>query len=444
TPLDARFTNIALEARRAGYDPVLFGYTDTSLDPRTLPEGDPRTMTYESVLPGFNAIVNDPLETGEPLEWGKWLADHGIDVPSSPLDLYGPEPGYPGADEHGSTWAPAQFPPELSETAFMTEKAMEWLTLHGDRPFFLHLSYVRPHPPRRNPVGYHDMYSAEQVGEFSGFAGPDEEAAFHPLNRALLTFPPTAAPRDPKERRQLRATYYGAQSEVDHHLGHLFGFLDSQGLAAKTLVVLTSDHGDMAGDHWLVEKCGYWDESFHVPLVVRDPSPSADGTRGLVVDAPTESVDVAPTVLDWLGLPLPAQFDGWSLVPFVRTGAAPERWRGAAHWEWDMRHVRRRAAESYFGIPSEHCSLAVLRTEGAKYVQFAADPEVLPPLLFDLRADPGHTDNLLTSPGPAEEAVALHMAQEMLRWRARNLDRTLANCYLAPGKGPVWWRDPWR
>ena len=155
--------------------------------------------------------------------------------------------------------------------------------------------------------------------------------------------PLTAAPHDERERRQLRATYYGAQREVDDQLGRLFAFLDGQGLSASTLVVLTSDHGDMAGDHWLVEKCGYWDENFHVPLIVRDPSSPADATRGLVVDEPTESVDVTPTVLDWLGLDVPLQVDGWPLTPFLRRSAAPEHWRTAAHWEWDMRHAQLRA-----------------------------------------------------------------------------------------------------
>ena len=88
TPLDARFTNIALEAKRAGYDPVLFGYTDTSVDPRTVPAGDPRALTYEGVLPGFRPIVNDPYEQGA-VEWGKWLAEHGMDVP---VDALGPVP----------------------------------------------------------------------------------------------------------------------------------------------------------------------------------------------------------------------------------------------------------------------------------------------------------------------------------------------------------------
>jgi len=447
TPLDARFTNIALEARRAGYEPVLFGYTDTSVDPRTVLPGDPRTFSYEGILPGFTPIVSDALEQGG-TEWGKWLAEHGIDVPSVPAALYEPDTSYPGASEHAYTWAPTKFPAELSETAFMTEKAIEWLSRHGGQPFFMHISYIRPHPPRRNPAGYHELYSEEQVGPFTGFAHPDAEAAFHPLNGVLVNLPLTAAPRDERERRQLRATYYGAQTEVDDQLGRLFGYLESAGLAPQTLVVLTSDHGEMGGDHWLVEKCGYWDESFHVPLVVKDPTPAADATRGLVVNQPTESVDVAATVLDWLGLEIPVQVDGWSLMPFVRTGRAPEHWREAAHWEWDFRYRQFRVAEQ-LGIPSEHCSLAVVRSADAKYVQFASDPEVMPPLLFDLRADPGQLVNL--APGPrgtagAGNGAALgwEMAQDMLRWRARNLERALSNCYLAPGVGPVWARDEWR
>ena len=74
----------------------------------------------------------------------------------------------------------------------------------------------------------------------------------------------------------MRATYYGAIAEVDDQLGRLFAYLDSSGLAGSTLVVLTSDHGEMGGDHWLFEKLGYWDESFHIPLIVRDPDRSAD------------------------------------------------------------------------------------------------------------------------------------------------------------------------
>lgn len=320
----------------------------------------------------------------------------------------------------------------------MTEKATEWISRHGQEPFFMHISYVRPHPPRRNPAGYHDLYSEAQVGPFAGFPDPATEAAFHPLNALLGGFPLFAGPHDERERRQLRATYYGAQAEVDDQLGRLFGFLESEGLASDTLVVLTSDHGEMGGDHWLVEKCGYWDESFHIPLVVRDPTAGADGTRGLVVREPTESVDVAVTVLDWLGLEIPVQFDGWALSSFLGEGAAPPHWRDTAHWEWDFRYRQFRLAEQ-LGLPGEHCSLAVARTGAAKYVQFAADAKALPPLLFDLGADPGQLSNVA-----ANTDLAFEMAQDLLRWRARNLERTLTGYYLTPGAGAVWAADEWR
>ena len=88
------------------------------------------------------------------------------------------------------------------------------------------------------------------------------------------------APRDERERRQLRATYYGAQREVDDGLAPLFDYLAQSGLAESTLIVLTSDHGEMGGDHWLLEKLGFWDESYHVPLIVVDPRREADRSRG--------------------------------------------------------------------------------------------------------------------------------------------------------------------
>ncbi len=115
----------------------------------------------------------------------------------------------------------------------------------------------------------------------------------------------------------MRATYYGAIAEVDDQLGRLFAYLDSSGLTDSTLVVLTSDHGEMGGDHWLFEKLGYWDESFHVPLIVRDPDRSADPGRGGVVEAFTESVDVLPTICRWLGIEVPLQADGFPLHPFI-------------------------------------------------------------------------------------------------------------------------------
>lgn len=156
TPLDARFTNVAIEARKAGYDPVLFGYTDTSVDPRTVEPGDARLYTYEGVLPGFRPMVNDPEEAGS-LEWGRWLASRGREVPSDPRRLYEPDMSFPGATDHPYTWAPTQFSKDETATAFIVEKMLEYLEGGDGDPFFVHASFIRPHPPYRNPPGYHDL-----------------------------------------------------------------------------------------------------------------------------------------------------------------------------------------------------------------------------------------------------------------------------------------------
>jgi arylsulfatase A-like enzyme len=443
TPLDARFTNIALVARASGYDPVLFGYTDTSVDPRTVAPDDQRLFSYEGILPGFRALVEDPWEQGSPA-WGRWLAAQGVDVPSNAHDLYQPIDGFPGADAHGSTWAPTRFSVEQSQTTFLRGEVVDWLARNGDEPFFVHASFIRPHPPRRNPVGYHDLYGAEAVGPFVGCATPEEEARIHPLAAMAMAVPGVGAPHDERERRQIRATYYGAQREVDDGLAPLFEYLGRSGLAESTLVVVTSDHGEMGGDHWLLEKLGYWDESYHVPLIVVDPRPEADGGRGTVVDAVTESVDVLPTICEFMGAEVPLQADGWSLAPFVNGEPHPPHWRDTSHFEWSFADPVHRRAETMFGIPMSHCALAVSRGPRHKYVQFAAGASVFPPLLFDLSTDPGQTHNLAAEGGAEVGAAGWEAAQELLQWHMRAAERTLSGSFLHAERGLVEARDTWR
>jgi arylsulfatase A-like enzyme len=440
TPLDARFTNFALLAREAGYDPVLFGYTDTSADPRTLPAGDARLSSYEGVLPGLSPVVHDPFEAGS-LEWGKWLAAKGYDVPAKPHELYRPMEGVPRSDRHGSTWAPARFSAEHSESAFLVESVVDWLEQRATDPFFVHASFIRPHPPRRNPAGYHDLYRAEDLPGFVAAPTKSEEASAHPLNGAVLATPLAAAPEDERERRQMRATYYGAQREVDDQLGRLFAYLDASDLSDSTLVVLTSDHGEMGGDHWLFEKLGYWDESFHVPLVVRDPDPASAAGRGRVVEAVTEAVDVLPTICRWLGIEVPLQADGFALQPFLRGEATPEHWRSEAHWSWAFSNPASQTAERMFGVPMAHLTLDVVRGATTKYVQFAADRALFPPILFDLDRDPEQLHDLVRD-GEAGD-LGWQSAEQLLQWRMRTDERALAGSLLTRDRGLVVARDEW-
>ena len=244
-----------------------------------MPPGDPRLFTYEGVLPGFRAVVEDPWEQGSPA-WGRWLAAQGVDVPANPHELYEPMAGFPGGGDHGSTWAPARFPADLSQTTFVRRAVVDWLEPTAT-------SRSSSTPPSSDPTLPGATRSAITTSTRPRRSAPSSGAP-PPRTRRRSTLGALAvatsgvgAPHDERERRQLRATYYGAQREVDDGLGQLFGFLVRSGLAESTLVVVTSDHGEMGGDHWLLEKLGYWDESYHVPLIVVDPRPEADGAGGV-------------------------------------------------------------------------------------------------------------------------------------------------------------------
>jgi arylsulfatase A-like enzyme len=148
-----------------------------------------------------------------------------------------------------------------------------------------------------------------------------------------------------------------------------------------------------------------------------------------VVEEFSEAIDLMPTILDWLGLDVPAQCDGDSLLPFLE-GTTPPGWRQEAHWEYDFRDVVRQGPETALGITSDQCYLNVIRDRQYQYVHFAA----LPPLLFDLAADPDQTRNLAGD--PAYQPRLLEYAQKMLSWRMTHAERVLANSFLT-GDGVV-------
>jgi arylsulfatase A-like enzyme len=225
------------------------------------------------------------------------------------------------------------------------------------------------------------------------------------------------------ELRQMRATYYAMMTQVDEQIGRIVAHLKATGEYDHTLIIFTCDHGEMLGDHHCWGKEIYFDPSFHIPLIVRDPRPEAAGTRGRKLEDFTEAVDLMPTILDWLGLKTPRQCDGRSLLPFLQ-GATPQGWRTEAHFEHDFRDVPDQVPERALHLHSDDCNYAAIRDHRYKYVHFAA----LPPLLFDIAADPGETRNLADD--PAHATVALEYARKMLSWRLRHAERTLTGMHL--------------
>ena len=395
TPLDVRFDNIAHAARRAGYLPALFGYTDQGADPRTIDDpSDPRLSTYEGVLPGFDPVLD---MSGWQLPWLQWLNGHGYDFvdPVSALEV-----------EH-------ERPVELSSSTFLTNGFLDWLG-DQDGSWFAHLSYLRPHPP----------YSA--AGEFSTMYDPDAcpiplpvPDNRHRLFEALLDSP-AAAPVDPAEVAHMQAQYFGMISEVDAQLARVWAALRDRGEWDDTVIVVTADHAEQLGDQGLIQKAGFFESSYAVLGIIRDPRCSHVG----VVDDFTENVDIMPTLCEAMGIDVPAQCDGFPLTPFLE-GIRPRSWRDAAYYEWDWRDVLipREPHEWPWDRRLERQNLAVRRSRDRAFVHFG-DGSLR---CFDLAADPTWQTEV------TDPAIVLAEATAMLSWRSRHLDRTMTDMLLQDG-----------
>ena len=432
TPVDHNLDNWALGFRRAGYDPSLFGYTDTAIDPRGLHKDDPRLRHYTEPLPGMGDYTGYQQDVS--IDWVNYLAGKGYEIPEVLWDLYGNKVAGQDWNEGGEVPLPLAINAEDHETHFMVDLCMDWIK-NQDKPWITHLSLLRPHPPWSAPEPYNRLYDPASVTLPNRAGNAALDAEQHPLLAYFQTLSKFRAPECDREMRQEKANYYGLMSEVDDNLGRLFEFLQSTGEWDSTIVIFTSDHGEQLGDHWLKGKMGYFDSSYFVPLIIRDPRASADITRGQHLDVFTENVDLMPTLLECVDLEVPTQCDGHSLMPIVNTGQVPVGWRRAVHWEFDFRSVIDDTVEKRFDITAHQCNLAVIRDDRYKYVHFAA----LPPLFFDLKNDPHEMVNLANH--IEYQPLVLEYAQEMLSWRMNHTHRGLTETYLSEA-GPVVRRSP--
>lgn len=427
TPVDRSFDNWAQAARRAGYDPSLFGYTDTATDPRGLSEKDPRLTHYCEPLPGIGSYTAYRDEVS--VDWVQSLINKGYEMPESLWDLYGNK--IDGVDwaEGGEVPLPLAIKTEDHETHFMVDKCLHWIK-GQQKPWVTHLSLLRPHPPFSVPEPYNRLYDPESLKLPNRHATIEEEGKQHPMLAFYLSSPRYTAPLSEREMRQVMANYYGLITEVDDNLGRLFDHLKASGEWDDTLIIFTSDHGEQLGNHWLNSKLGYFDASYHVPLIIRDPRTSADASRGKQINGFSENIDIMPTMLDWLDIEIPSQCDGMSLMPIINSGEIPDNWRKEVFWEFDFRDVLDDSVEKYFGLTSHQCNLAVVRDENYKYVHFGA----LPPLFFDLQQDPHEFVNQANNPD--YQTLMLEYVQKMLSWRMNHTHRGLTETFLSEA-GPV-------
>ncbi len=406
TPLAGSFDNLALVARRAGFDPTLFGYTDQGLDPyRAVGADDPRLDYYDGILPGFSVGLYLPESQAG---WIQYLRAKGYDVESGWVEPLRGEPDRPAED---------------SLSGFLTKRFLEWLE-HQESGWFAHLSYLRPHPPYAAAGEFSKMYDP---ADMTMPLAPVESGHRHPLHEAALKWEAAAAPTDEHAMRHLMAQYFGMISEVDAQLGRVVRAIEERGEWDDTLVVVTSDHGEQLGDHGLIQKLGFFPQSYHIIGLWRDPRVSG----GMSIHHFTENVDLLPTLADALGIEEPVQCDGRSLTPlFNGTEVA---WRDAAHYEWDSRYFLLGATTS--PRPKSRTlaqrNLAVSVSDDVAYVQFGDGSY----RCFDLAADPTWRTEC------RDVDRVLHAAQQQLIWRQAHLRHDLTDMLLGPERLGNWPRD---
>jgi arylsulfatase A-like enzyme len=381
---------------------------------------------------GFEPYVRDdglhPDALVDPdLAYNAWLRERGYNDPN-PWNSRA-NSGLGPTGEVKSAWSmrnaplPANIAEEHSETAYMTGRAIDFIRDAGDHPWLCHHSYIKPHWPYIAPAPYHAMFGPEQMLAVNRSEAERDDP--HPVYAAYMHHPESQSFSRDETRRAVVPVYMGLIRQIDDHLGRLFRFMEERRLLENTMIVLTSDHGDYLGDHWLGEKELFHEPSVRVPLIVYDPDPAADAARGTASDAFVEAIDLAATfVATQDGPDLSHVLEGRSLLPLIRGGgAAPAGWRDMVVSELDYSF---RAARLELGTAPGRCRAWMVRTERWKFVYY----EGLRPQLFDLAADPAeHHDR---GADPALAPVRAEMEARLFAWlRARKARITISDAEIA-------------
>lgn len=327
-----------------------------------------------------------------------------------------------GLDEDGdmaSGWfmanadRPANIAEEDSETPWLTRQAEAFMEQAGDRPWLCHLSYIKPHWPYIVPAPYHAMYGPADV--IAPVRSQLERQDPHPVYRAFMDNTIGRAFQRDEVLEKVIPAYMGLIAQCDDQLGRLLDRMERDGRLEDTMIVLTSDHGDYLGDHWLGEKDLFHDPSVKVPLIIYDPDGRADATRGTVCNALVESLDLAATFIDAAGGEVPGHIvEGRSLMPFLH-GEFPADWREWVISEYDYSPTPMAAR---LGVPPRQARLFMIADRRWKMIH----AEGFRPMLFDRANDPGEFRDL--GADPEYEPVRAMMAERLAEWARRPSQRT--------------------
>jgi len=309
-----------------------------------------------------------------------------------------------GSEKSELTSLVSQLPPEATQEAWASRKAIDFIrkSAQDGRPFFCWVPYLHPHHPYTPLPEYYNLYDQAKLTLPANLHEsienlPPQLQAFRAGERGNWCL--GRAAKDEKIFRHFLACYYGCVSQVDHYLGEILDALEKTGQADNTIVIFTSDHGDFAAYHGLVEKYPWghniYEETLRVPLIVRWPG---HVRRGEVREDLVEETDLYPTLLELAGIKRPEGYalPGRSLVPTLTQGKALGR---------------------RFAFSENPIMVTAIGEQFKLGVWLSKQRGNYPDMLFDRRADPLEVNNLIGRPEAATAERDLRAALDA--WVAR-------------------------
>jgi choline-sulfatase len=303
-------------------------------------------------------------------------------------------------------------PESLMQEEVVVSESQAWLReqrhARPDQPWMLCASFSRPHFPLTAPRRWIDRYPAESVPPPRFAAGGD--AWDHPMSVGLRKgF--RSEEIDAAECQRARACYRACVSYLDEILGGMLLRLGADGLLENTVIVYTTDHGEMAGEHGVWWKNGWYEGCTRVPLIVSTPAQRRGAQPPRKVRTPVALLDLFPTFCGFAGMPIPKDLDGADLSPAVLGAAEPP-----------ARPIVCDSLNPRWGAGTEFRSV---RRGRFKYVRFRDAA----PLCFDLVDDPGEQRNLLVRGVPPqyqdEVATLARFADESMDFEIAGEERTV-------------------
>lgn len=381
--LDSRNPDsLACLFRRSGYQTGLFGKAHMI---RAWDEEGFERIRYTDLC---DATRGDPFTN----HYFKMLHDNGL------ADSYEEGSPKPGQVHTMDGSGPARLPYEYSIEHFTGEETLRFLEERDtSRPFFIHMSFQRPHAPIAPAAEYFDLYNPDEIvlpdsaGDYleNRFAGKPRFQ--QELLKNGCSYP--LADPDPARLRRVLASYYALITCIDMEIGRVLDKLEQEGELENTVIFYTADHGDFAGEHGLFHKnLGMYDSIQRIPFLLSYPG----GPKGLRLDGLVESIDFYPTLCELCGLEAPKSVQGVSLLPMIENRAPG---KDAVF------------AEHRFPKYAVHS----IRTADYRLNAYDAydDGE-----LYDHSADPGEVHNLFDDPDYLD--VRAHLTQRLLQHAMRN------------------------